>query len=32
MLTAASLSPAEQRLHAVGHPVFREVFLCRRPA
>ncbi len=32
MLTAAALPPAEQRLYAVGHPVFREVFLCRRPA
>ena len=32
MLSAASLSPAEQRLCAVTHPVFREVFLCRRPA
>lgn len=32
MLTTASLSAAEQRLYGVGHPVFREVFLCRRGA
>ena len=32
MLSSASLSPAEQALYAVRHPVFREVFLCRRPA
>jgi SAM-dependent methyltransferase len=32
MLSSASLSPADQALHAVRHPVFREVFLCRRPA
>lgn len=32
VLTSAALPLAEQRLHAVGHPVFREVFLCRRPA
>jgi SAM-dependent methyltransferase len=31
-LSAASLSPAAQALYAVRHPVFREVFLCRRPA
>jgi SAM-dependent methyltransferase len=31
-LSSASLSPAEQTLYAVRHPVFREVFLCRRPA
>jgi hypothetical protein len=32
MLSSASLSPAEQTLYAVRHPVFRDVFLCRRPA
>jgi SAM-dependent methyltransferase len=32
MLSSASLTPADQSLYAVGHPVFREVFLCRRPA
>jgi len=31
-LSSASLTPAEQALYAVRHPVFREVFLCRRPA
>jgi SAM-dependent methyltransferase len=31
MLTTATLPAAEQRLYAVGHPLFREVFLCRRP-
>ena len=31
VLTALSLSPAEQALYGVRHPVFREVFLCRRP-
>jgi SAM-dependent methyltransferase len=30
-LTAASLSANEQALYGVRHPVFREVFLCRRP-
>ncbi|MEJ0065408.1 MAG: methyltransferase domain-containing protein [Caulobacteraceae bacterium] len=30
-LTSASLSLADQTLYAVRHPVFREVFLCRRP-
>jgi len=30
-MSAASLDPAEQTLCAVTHPVFREVFLCRRP-
>jgi SAM-dependent methyltransferase len=32
MLSSASLTAAEQSLYAVDHPVFREVFLCRRPA
>ena len=32
MLSSASLTQAERSLYAVGHPVFREVFLCRRPA
>jgi SAM-dependent methyltransferase len=32
MLTTASLSAAEQALYGVAHPVFREVFLCRRGA
>lgn len=32
MLSSSSLSPADQALYAVRHPVFREVFLCRRPA
>jgi SAM-dependent methyltransferase len=32
MLSTEALPPAEQTLYAVGHPVFREVFLCRRPA
>ena len=31
-LTSASLSAADQALYAVRHPVFRDVFLCRRPA
>jgi SAM-dependent methyltransferase len=31
VLTTAALPAAEQRLYAVSHPVFREVFLCRRP-
>ena len=31
MLTTASLSTADQALYGVAHPVFREVFLCRRP-
>ena len=31
MLTAASLTAEKRALHAVGHPTFREVFLCRRP-
>jgi SAM-dependent methyltransferase len=31
MLSSATLPPAEQSLYAVRHPVFREVFLCRRP-
>jgi hypothetical protein len=31
VLTTAMLPAAEQTLYAVGHPVFREVFLCRRP-
>jgi predicted SAM-dependent methyltransferase len=31
MLTSASLPAADQALYAVRHPVFREVFLCRRP-
>ena len=31
VLSSASLSPSEQTLHAVSHPVFRDVFLCRRP-
>jgi SAM-dependent methyltransferase len=30
-LSGADLSPDEQTLYAVTHPVFREVFLCRRP-
>jgi SAM-dependent methyltransferase len=30
-VSAASLSHAEQALCAVTHPVFREIFLCRRP-
>jgi SAM-dependent methyltransferase len=32
MLTTASLGAAEQALYGVAHPVFREVFVCRRPA
>lgn len=32
MLTTANLSAAEQALNGVAHPVFREIFLCRRPA
>jgi SAM-dependent methyltransferase len=30
-LTTANLSAGDQTLYGVGHPVFREVFLCRRP-
>jgi SAM-dependent methyltransferase len=32
VLTTASLSFGDQTLYGVTHPVFREVFLCRRPA
>jgi SAM-dependent methyltransferase len=32
VLTTASMSFADQTLYGVTHPVFREVFLCRRPA
>jgi len=32
MLSAASLPEEDQKLYAVRHPVFREVFLCVRPA
>lgn len=31
LLTTAAMSPADQALHGVAHPVFREVFLCRAP-
>lgn len=31
MLTTASFSQAEQQLYGLTHPVFREVFLARRP-
>jgi SAM-dependent methyltransferase len=31
MLTTGDLSPADQTLYAVRHPIFREVFLARRP-
>jgi hypothetical protein len=31
MLSAETLPLAEQKLHGVMHPLFREVFLCRRP-
>ena len=30
-LSSDALPPAEQTLYAVRHPVFRDVFLCRRP-
>jgi SAM-dependent methyltransferase len=32
VLTTESLSFADQKLYGVTHPVFREVFLCHRPA
>lgn len=32
MLTTADMSPADQALYGVAHPVFREVFVARRPA
>jgi SAM-dependent methyltransferase len=32
MLSSADLPASEQTLNAVRHPVFREVFVCRRPA
>ena len=31
-LTTASMSRSDQALYGVTHPVFREVFMCRRPA
>jgi hypothetical protein len=31
VLSTADMSPDEQRLYALRHPVFQEVFLCRRP-
>jgi len=31
LLTTADMSAADQALHGVAHPVFREVFLCRAP-
>ena len=31
MLTTADFSEAEQKLYGLAHPVFREVFLARRP-
>ncbi len=30
VLSTADMSPDEQRLYALRHPVFQEVFLCRR--
>ena len=32
MLTTADMSLADQTLYAVKHPVFREIFLCRKPS
>ncbi len=31
MLTTADFSPAERKLYGIDHPVFREVFVARRP-
>ncbi len=31
MLSTASLSDSDQSLYALKHPVYREVFVCRRP-
>ncbi len=32
MLTSADLPPAEQALYAIKTPLYREVFLCRKPS
>jgi len=32
VLTASSLPAADQRLYAIAHPAFREVFVCTKPA
>jgi hypothetical protein len=31
VLSTADMGPNEQRLYALRHPVFQEVFLCYRP-